>query len=132
MVNGTILHDSEQAKLERLNAPQYSCCGICGRPWNVVKTHTIRIAEHRGCFAQCEDCWKTASDHDIRLCNELLYYDWMNSGSKVGYSKEHLMECVEWALAERRGQVQKPYYDYSEGKRLPWWRLLWLKLTHRL
>ena len=104
MVNGMILHDSEQARLERRNAPQYSYCGICGRPWNVVDPHPISISEGRGLFAQCEDCWRKASDDDIRICNEMLYDEWVSNGWRRPYSKERLMFCVEQALEERRSQ----------------------------
>lgn len=109
MIYRTILHDSELARSERLNAPRYSYCGICGRPWNVVKSHSIRTSERSECFAQCEDCWRSASDHEIRLCNELLYYWWLNycGAERIEYTKEHLMRCVERALAERRCQVLK-------------------------
>ena len=103
----TILHDSEQARFERENAPGLTYCGICGRPWNMVRPHSIRVSERRGCFAQCENCWKEATDHEIELCNELLCYDRANAGlteEQIGYSKEHLMRCVRLALDQRRSQ----------------------------
>lgn len=104
MSTGTILYDTEKAKSERLLAPNYSCCGICGRPWKFVEPHHINVSEHRGIFAQCEDCWNTATDHDILLCNEILYHEYISEGlteDEIGFSKEHLMQCVAKELKER-------------------------------
>jgi hypothetical protein len=46
--------------------------------------------------------------------------------SKINHPpvKVDVTEMVALALQPR-------HYDYSQGKRLPWWKLLWIKLTHK-
>lgn len=99
------LHDTTEAKAERREHPSSGACGICGRPWAVVKHHHIDVGNGRGVFAQCEECWRHASDSDIILANSITYHWWLNEGStveKIGFTEEHLMDCTKKALEERK------------------------------
>ena len=87
----------------------FSKCKCCGFPWNMVEEHSVRVKDHIGCFAVCEDCWRNKSKEDILKAHHKMYNEWLFGNSQnmpltieeIGFSKIDMMKAVESELEKR-------------------------------
>ena len=69
--------DSLMGKLLRRLAPNFGCCGRCGRSWGFVQEHQTKLDDSRKCFPLCERCWRKLKTPENRLpFYRTLWLDW--------------------------------------------------------
>ena len=99
----------------------YGSCKCCGFHWNMVEGYSIQITEHRGCFAICEDCWRSKSDKEIIDAYNKAYDSWLDgdkyneplSVKQIGFTRKQMLSSLNKALALRIRKKQSKNIQYK-------------------
>jgi len=79
----------------------YSQCGHCHRPWNMVKTN-FNFAKHTYLAAMCDDCWtKTSPDERVAA-----FSFFMDRATKRGSNYINRAEILAAVSAQPEGPLR--------------------------
>ena len=78
--------------IEKLLAPGYSCCGLCGRPWKFAKEHITNYSPSSGCFPLCQKCWEKLTPQKRLPFYHKLWKEWKNTDVKWEDIKKVVLE----------------------------------------